>query len=69
MSKYGTCARCGGDLSPVFFTEEEEILEGSPGARYLSKTGRIRRAVDYLVCDYCGHKEAVDDTFDGPWHY
>ena len=69
MSKFGTCKECGSDLVPVFFTEEEEVLEGPPGARYFCKTGRVRRAVDYLLCELCGHKECVDDTFDGPWHY
>ncbi len=67
--RYGNCKICGGELQPVFFIEEETVMEGPPGYQHPCRTGRIRRAVDYLVCDNCGHKECVDDTFDGPWHF
>lgn len=69
MSKYGTCSCCGEELSPVFFTEEETVMEGPAGYKHPCPTGRVRKAVDYLVCECCGHKEAVDDSFDGPWRY
>lgn len=62
-SDFGICD-CGGKLYPVYFTEEEyEIHDG-----IRIKTGRKRRAVSHLVCDYCLKNFCVDDTFDGPWH-
>lgn len=67
--KYGICKRCGEELIPKFFIEEETVLEGPHPYQSYHKTGRVRQAVDYLFCDYCGVKEAVDDSFDGPWHY
>lgn len=30
-------------------------------------TGRTRKACSCLLCDACGHKETVDDTFDEPY--
>lgn len=63
VSRYGTCCDCGAYLKPVYFLQEEEKTEG--GVYF--KTGRIRRAVDYLVCLICLQREPVDDTFDGPW--
>lgn len=60
---YGNCSKCSAPLEPVWFTEEEYKVEN--GIMY--KTGRKRRAVDYLECPYCLHIETVDDSFDGPW--
>lgn len=63
---YGTCSDCGVKLEPVFFIdEEEEISPVYPHSRI--KTGRTRRAVDYLVCPICLCRECVDDSFDTPW--
>ena len=64
MSKYGQCENCGTDLEAVWFEEEE--YETAHGVRY--KTGRKRRAVDYLICPICLERECVDDSFDGPWY-
>ena len=63
-NKYGTCERCGGTLTPVFFTEYEEKVVY--GCRY--RTGRYRRAVSHLTCDDCCKNYCVDDSFDGPWY-
>lgn len=64
MTKYGECPKCGAFLEAVWFIEDEyKTLQGM-----LFKTGRKRRAVDFLVCPYCDHKECVDDSFDGPWY-
>lgn len=63
--EYGYCVECGHSLEAVFFIEKEEKICG--GVRIL--TGRVRKAVDYLYCPICGHKETVDDTFDEPWRY
>jgi ribosomal protein L40E len=63
-SKYGICAECGADLEPVWFEEEE--IETMHGIMY--KTGRKRRAVDYLICPICFARECVDNSFDEPWH-
>lgn len=57
---YGTCEKCGEPLSPVWFTEKERDRHGI-------WTGRTRHAVDYLLCESCGERECVDDSFDGPW--
>ena len=59
---YGKCDACDVDLEPVFFIEDERDLRG-----YL--TGRVRRAVDYLYCPYCGRKDVCDSSFDGEWHF
>lgn len=64
-SIYGECCKCGTSLEPIWFIEEENKVEY--GCMY--KTGRKRRAVDYLICPYCLHKECVDDSFDGDWSY
>lgn len=64
-SIYGECCECGTSLEPIWFIEEEHKVEY--GCMY--KTGRKRRAVAYLICPYCLHKECVDDSFDGDWSY
>lgn len=63
-SRYGNCPECGCSLEAVWFTEEEYATT-SNGIQY--RTGRKRRAIDYLVCENCGKKQCVDDSFDGAW--
>ena len=63
-NKYGVCSSCGGTLEPIWFTETE-IKTTRDGILY--KTGRKRRAVDFLSCTCCFKKYAVDDSFDFPW--
>ena len=59
-----TCRKCGKEMTPIMFKEEEYATEY--GMSY--KTGRYRRACNYLVCEHCGNKECVDDDFmAGPW--
>ena len=59
---YGAC-KCGADLEPVFFIEEEtRCVDG-----YMIHTGRKRRAVSHLTCPNCLRNFPVDDSFDGPW--
>lgn len=65
MGYYGVCEKCGADMQPVWFTEEEYKVTND-GFRY--RTGRERRAVSHLECPYCFAKACVDDTFDGAWH-
>ena len=60
QSIYGVCKRCDFAFSPVYFLEEERD-------KHHCLTGRVRRAVNCLICDCCGHKECVDDSLDGPW--
>lgn len=62
-NRYGQCD-CGGTLYPVFFTEEETVIQH--GAMY--RIGRKRCAVSHLVCEECLRNYPVDDTFDGPWY-
>lgn len=64
-NKYGICPGCKTELIPIWFMEEEFRIES--GIMY--KTGRKRRAVDYLECPSCLKKECVDDSFDGNWYY
>jgi hypothetical protein len=64
QNKFGYCPECEGPLEPVWFTEEEYVTNMFG---HMYRTGRKRRAVDYLVCAYCGKKQCVDDTFDGLW--
>lgn len=60
---YGQC-ECGGTLHPIFFTEEETVVQHG----VMCRTGRKRRAVSCLVCEECLRSYTVDDTFDGPWY-
>ena len=62
---YGVCPDCAYPLEPVWFIEEE--YETFPGGGQC-RTGRVRRAVDYLICEVCLKKQCVDDSFDGPWY-
>ncbi len=62
MSRYGTCFKCGDELHPEWFIDEEYDYHGYP-------TGRVRRDVSVLICECCGNRESVDDSFAGPWHY
>lgn len=62
--QFGYCPNCGYPLKPVWFIEEEYKTTGFGG---LYRTGRKRRAVDYLICDACFKKQCVDDSFDGAW--
>ena len=64
-TKYGVCENCNEPLEPVWFTEEETVVDNYSHMIY--HTGRTRRAVDYLVCPCCLKKFCVDDSFDGPW--
>ena len=58
------CPECGEQMSPVWFEEEETVLEDG----HYYRTGRKRDAVDYLTCPYCFHNECVDGDFmGGPW--
>lgn len=59
MNNFGKC-KCGGNLQPVYFMEEERIKG--------VKTGRKRSAVSHLVCEDCLRNECVDDSFDGNWY-
>ena len=61
---YGECERCGGELKPVWFIEEE-YKTTNDGHKY--RTGRKRRAVSHLTCDNCLKNYCVDDSFDGAW--
>lgn len=63
QSKYGVCSKCGADLIPSWFTEEEVKYIG----RSIVKTGRNKTSCSHLECPSCFTKECVDDTFDGNW--
>lgn len=57
------CSKCGSRMEvEEYFEEREYDRKGIP-------TGRVRTAASCLVCPNCFHKEVIDDTFDGPWHY
>lgn len=60
---YGMCEECQTSLQPVWFTEHE--YKTHDGYQY--RTGRVRRAVDYLICPCCLKRYCVDDSYDGPW--
>lgn len=62
---YGECERCGGELKPTWFIEEE-YKTTNDGHKY--RTGRKRRAVSHLTCDICFKNYCVDDSFDGAWY-
>ena len=64
-NRFGECFECGAPLKAEWFIEEEYSTEY--GIQH--RTGRKRRAVDYLYCPCCGKKFCVDDSFDMPWHY
>lgn len=58
---FGTCDKCGEQLTADWFIDEEFYPESC------ITTGRTRLAVNYLFCPQCGEKYVVDDTFDGNW--
>ena len=60
MSNFGSCEDCNTEIEPVYFLEKEY--------RNRLPTGRVRNAVDYLVCPVCLKKTCVDNSFDGPWY-
>jgi hypothetical protein len=62
-NNYPICSKCKVTMEPIWF-REEEIVRGVYG---YYKTGRERTACSHFECSYCGEKECVDDTFDGPW--
>lgn len=61
-NRYGKCS-CGGSLFPVWFTEEETVIDGGR----MFKTGRERKACSHLTCTKCLSNEGVDDSFDSPY--
>ena len=54
------CATCGFTMKPVWYLEKELDAHGIP-------TGRTHKACSCLLCDMCGYKETVDDSFDEPY--
>lgn len=64
MNEFGKCPYCGGNLIPIWFIDEETIVQYG----HLIKTGRKRRAVSHLTCEDCLSNQAVDDSFDSEWH-
>lgn len=64
-SEWGYCPKCGKPLHPVWFFEKE--WNYSQG--FAKETGRVRKNINYLLCDFCGHYDSVDDSFAGPWKY
>lgn len=62
---YGYCSKCDNLLTPKWAIQSEyQTYRGIQ-----TKTGRIRKAIAYLECKNCFHKELIDDTFDGQWTY
>lgn len=55
---FGKC-ECGQKLKPVYFLEKEFV-----NGEY---TNRERIAISYLLCDFCGNTECVDNSFDDNW--
>lgn len=51
------CPRCGNDMYIVYSEISEYNKYGTP-------TGRSKRIANYLLCEYCGKKETIDDSFD-----
>lgn len=64
LRDFGRCPDCNTELEPVYFTEEERTVFEKANV----KTGRVREAVDYLLCPLCGTRFIVDDSFDTSWH-
>lgn len=61
---FGMCDDCGVELEAVWFMEKEFRTVNS----FMIRTGRKRRAVDYLICPCCLKKQCVNDSYDGAWH-
>lgn len=62
-NKIGLCPKCGYHMEVEQWFEEKEYDKNG------ILTGRTRLSASCLVCPNCLHKECIDDTFDGPWHY
>ena len=53
-------------MTPIMFLEKEE--EYDPITHIYHETGYARWQCNNLSCEYCGHKELVDDdTFAEEW--
>ena len=60
------CRKCGEEMTPIIFLEKEE--EYDPITHTYHETGYARWQCNNLSCEYCGHKELVDDdTFAEEW--
>lgn len=62
---FGECPYCGGKLLPVWFIEEETIVDEYG---HIIETGRKRRAISHLSCESCLRNQVIDDSFDGNWY-
>ena len=51
------CMICGNKMNPVFFTEDEYVIENGD----LVWTGRRRKTLSHFVCG-CGKRELVKDS-------
>ena len=58
--EYGTCDLCHTPLKAEWFYEKEHDER-------MLHTGRVRKAVNCLVCPNCLKEYVCDDSFDGPW--
>lgn len=69
-AKYGCCPKCGYKLEPVWYEEpEDEALYIRECGKQKGYTGRYHKAVDYLLCECCGHRECTDGSFDDRYYY
>jgi hypothetical protein len=60
------CPVCMQKMSKSMFLEKEEKYD--PGVKAWSPTGYARWQCNYLICEFCGHEELVDDdTFAEEW--
>lgn len=52
---------CGQEMIPICF-EDKEFKDGH-------FTGRVRIAIDYLLCEICGERLTTDGSLDGEWRF
>ena len=55
-----SCPFCGITMQAVWYREKELDAHGIP-------TGRTYKACSCLLCDSCGYRETVDNSFDASY--
>lgn len=62
MTDFGECD-CGGKLLPIQIIEREKVVRDGVEVY----TGRKRKVISHLMCEWCLKCYCVDEKFDEPW--
>lgn len=60
MEPYKFCENCGHWMTPIYYQDKNIYVKNG------IKTEKNILRCSYLVCENCGSKECVDNSFDKP---